>query len=151
MKLLKLIVISCCFYSAMVFAHGNAKEKNPYIVHRQGIYAVAAGHMEALKSIIMRRHPAKEDVGFHAKGMLEAFKHHGDAYPAGSDKGHTRAKGEIWTDPEGFKQAGEAAGKAIVGLIEAAASNDEQQIKTSFGEVGKTCKGCHDDYRKKTD
>lgn len=126
-----------------------ADEKNPYIVHRQGIYEVAAGHMEALKSIIMLGHPAKADVNYHATAMLEAFKHHGDAYPKGSEQGKTRADAKIWSDSAGFKKKGEEAGTAIMALIAASEAKDDAKIKETFFAVGESCKNCHDDYRKK--
>ncbi|MBL4606855.1 MAG: cytochrome c [Pseudomonadales bacterium] len=105
--------------------------------------------MYALKSILMLGHPAKADVNYHAKAMLEAFKHHGDAFPEGSDTGKTHAKKKIWTDKEGFKDKGQAAGKAIMALIKVSESGDNKLIKSKFAGVGKSCKSCHDDYRKK--
>lgn len=126
-----------------------AEETNPYIVHRQGIYEIAGGHMEALNSIIMLGHPAKADVNYHATAMLEAFKHHGDAFPKGSEQGKTRADAKIWSDSAGFKEKGDAAGKAIMELIAASEASDEAKIKEKFFAVGKSCKNCHDDYRKK--
>jgi len=138
----------CTISTSTAIAH-TSNEKNPYIVHRQGIYQVAGGHMNTLKSILMLGHPAKDDISYHAKAMLEAFKHHGNAFPEGTDKGKTHAKKSVWTDSEGFKEQGQMAGKAIMELIEVSESGDLKLIKTKFAGVGKSCKGCHDDYRKK--
>ncbi|MBV1874294.1 MAG: cytochrome c [Gammaproteobacteria bacterium] len=149
MKSFRYAALALCFFSSFASAHSAANEKNPYIVHRQAIYEIAGGHMGALKSILMLKHPAREDLNYHAKAMLDAFKHHGNAFPAGSDKGKTHAKKAIWNDPEGFKSKGQDAGKAMMALIEATEKNDEKAIKQSFAGVGKTCKSCHDDYRKK--
>lgn len=128
-----------------------ADEDNPHIVHRQGIYKVASGHMAALKSILFLDHPAQEDVNFHATAMLDAFKHLGNAYPEGSDKGKTRAKKAIWKDPEGFKEKGQAAGQAIFALVDLSSTGmaDKAELVDAFKKVGGACKGCHDDYRKK--
>lgn len=144
-----LTVCAICTISTTTAIAHTSNEKNPYIVHRQGIYQIAGGHMNALKSILMLGHPAKADVNYHAKAMLEAFKHHGNAFPEGTDDGKTHAKKTIWTDPEGFKEKGQASGKAIMELIKASESSDEKLIKAKFAGVGKSCKGCHDDYRKK--
>lgn len=147
MKIKTVAALILCTGSATLMA---ADEKNPYIVHRQGIYSVAGGHMEALNSIIMLGHPAKADVNYHATAMLEAFKHHGDAFPVGSEQGKTRADAKIWSDSAGFKKKGEEAGKAIMELIAASEAKDDAKIKEAFFAVGKGCKGCHDDYRKKS-
>ena len=151
-KLLKeLIVLILLSTSTTVAMAHSSNEKNPYIVHRQGIYQVAGGHMFALKSILMLNHPAKADVTYHAKGILEAFKHHGNAFPKGSKKGKTHAKREIWTDSEKFKQRGQETGKAIMKLIDASENSHDKAIKMAFMHLGKSCKNCHDDFRKKSD
>ncbi|MFB8830211.1 cytochrome c [Azotobacter sp. CWF10] len=36
---------------------------------------------------------------------------------------------------------------AVNKLASEAASSDQARIKTAFGEVGKTCKACHDQFR----
>ena len=147
LKYLALFVF-CTTSTFTAIAH-STNEKNPYIVHRLGIYEVAGGHMNALNAILMLGHPAKDDISYHAKAILEAFKHHGDAFPEGSDKGKTHAKKNIWTDPEGFKEKGKASGEAIMELIKVSETGDLKLIKTKFADVGKSCKSCHDDYRKK--
>ena len=134
--------------AATAIAH-SSNEKNPYIVHRQGIYQVAGGHINALKAILMLGHPATTDINYHAKAMLEAFKHHGNAFPSGSDKGKTHAKQNVWTDAEDFKQHGQDAGKALMALIKASEGDDMKLIKSKFAGVGKSCKNCHDEFRKK--
>lgn len=71
-----------------------------------------------------------------------------EAYGPGTDAGRpTRAKAEIWTDAAGFKKADETMEKAMVKLAEAAKSGSLDAIKGTVGDVGKACKGCHDDYR----
>ncbi len=71
-----------------------------------------------------------------------------DAFGAGTDKGETRAKPEIWTNPDKFKAAGDQMQKAVLTMSAAAKAGNQDQLKAAFGDVGKTCKGCHDDFRK---
>ena len=72
------------------------------------------------------------------------------SFPAGSEKGppETYAKAEIWTDPEGFKAAQDAALKAVEAL---AATTDEAGFKAAMAGVGDSCKGCHSKYRRPKD
>ena len=70
-------------------------------------------------------------------------------FPAGTgpDIGKTRAKAEIWQKPQDFAAKRTAFQKAAVTFDSAAKGNDLAAIKASFGELGKTCKACHDSYR----
>lgn len=131
-----------------------AEEENPYIIHRQAIYKIADGHMQALKSIIFLGHPARQDIKFHATQMLDAFKHHGNAYPVGSNSGETRAKTEIWSKPKEYKQKAKEMGAAINEMIELSQLDsdvDQDAATRALVKMGKGCKGCHDDFRKKSD
>ncbi len=68
-------------------------------------------------------------------------------FPAGSDKGgDTEALPKIWSDPAGFK----AAMDALKAATAVQAGNTDQgldKLKVAVAEIGKTCKGCHDNYR----
>jgi cytochrome c556 len=71
-----------------------------------------------------------------------------DPFAPDSVKGvtvETWAKPEIWSDPDGFKAAGQAFGKAFGDL---AASTDEASFKIAFTALGNSCKGCHDKFRR---
>jgi cytochrome c556 len=57
----------------------------------------------------------------------------------------TFAKAEIWSDPEGWKAAGEAMGKAF---SDVAATTDEAGFKAAFPAVGAACGGCHEKFRR---
>ncbi len=58
-----------------------------------------------------------------------------------------RAKAEVWSDAAKFKSLSEDM-QAAMGKFDAAAkTGDLEQIKTAVGNLGKTCKACHDDYR----
>jgi cytochrome c556 len=67
-------------------------------------------------------------------------------FPPGSDAGppETYAKAEIWTDPEGFKAAGDAAYKAAKAVAD---STDEASFKAAVPALGESCGGCHKKFR----
>ena len=68
-------------------------------------------------------------------------------FPAGSDKGKTEAKAEIWSKPAEFKQRIDEHKTQIAKLKQAAASGDLAQIKPAFGAAANTCKNCHTTFR----
>lgn len=60
--------------------------------------------------------------------------------------GETTAAPKIWEDTQGFESKGAVLAKAAQDASQAAAKGPEA-FKTSFGEVTKLCKGCHEVYR----
>jgi cytochrome c556 len=57
------------------------------------------------------------------------------------------AKGDIWTKRADFDAGAKKMQQEVAKLVAAAKTNNLDNLKAAFGEVGKTCKGCHDDYR----
>jgi cytochrome c556 len=61
----------------------------------------------------------------------------------------TDARPEIWSQADKWKAANDRMGEAVANLAKAARAGDESGMKTAAGALGKTCAGCHDDFRKK--
>ena len=70
------------------------------------------------------------------------------AFVEGSDKGDTKAKPEIWAEPEKFRAAASKMQDEMVKLNAAAKTGSVDNLKAAFGPTGQACKGCHDAYRK---
>ena len=66
-----------------------------------------------------------------------------EAYP-----GKTTALKKIWTTYPDVAEKGQAYGKAVKHLA-AVAGNGIDALKGAVGDLGKGCKGCHDDFREK--
>ncbi len=69
------------------------------------------------------------------------------AYGVGTEGG--AAKAQVWSDPEGFRQAQEQFKADLGKLTVAADAGDFDAFRVAFGAVGKSCKSCHDSYREK--
>jgi len=54
---------------------------------------------------------------------------------------------EIWKRPEDFKAAQRAFSNAAPKLLAAANASDLNAVKSTYGELGKACKNCHDNFR----
>ena len=70
------------------------------------------------------------------------------AFLPGTDKGETRAEPKIWTETDKFNAAATKMQEEMAKLNVAAKSGDLDKIKAAVGETGKSCKACHDNYRK---
>jgi cytochrome c556 len=67
-------------------------------------------------------------------------------FPAGSDKGDTKAKPVIWTDNAGFLAALTKLQQTAAAQADSVGT-DISGVKAAVGALGATCKGCHDTYR----
>ena len=88
-----------------------------------------------------------------AKKVNDASVNQEQWFPAGTgpEAGKTRALPEIWAKPAEFKAAMKKFSEAAPKLQTAANAGDVAQVKTAFGDVGKACKNCHDQFRSKDD
>ena len=66
----------------------------------------------------------------------------------GTDKGETKAKPEIWAEMDKFRGGATKMQDEMAKLNVAAKGGNLDAIKVAAGDVGKACKGCHDNYRK---
>jgi cytochrome c556 len=84
-----------------------------------------------------------------AKVVSEASIDQGRWFPHGTgpEAGKTRALPIIWEKPQDFQAAQKVFMDAAPKLLAAANAGDLGAVKTSFGEVGKACKNCHDTFR----
>ncbi len=77
----------------------------------------------------------------------------GALYAPGTEKDvgdqKTRVKPEFFTDKDGVAKVAIAFNQAANNMAKVAAEGDAGAVKAAFGELGKTCKACHDDYRAK--
>ena len=67
---------------------------------------------------------------------------------AGSDKGDTKAEPKIWTEMDKFRAAASKMQEEMGKLNVAAKGGNLDAIKAAVGDTGKSCKACHDNYRK---
>jgi cytochrome c556 len=70
-------------------------------------------------------------------------------FPVGSgpDVGKTMAKPKVWQKPGDFAAKAKAFRGAALAFNATAKAGDLAAINARFGDLGKTCKACHDGYR----
>lgn len=69
----------------------------------------------------------------------------------GPDVGKTHAKAEIWQKPDDFAAKARGLETAAAAFKTAAQGDDVAAIRAAHGNLGKSCKACHDLYRRKDD
>ncbi len=119
------------------------------IKQRQDNRKQTAAAMRAIKAIIDAKGPTSGAVEQAAKlKQLEAAFE--KLFPAGSDKGDTKALPTVWSDSAGFLAASKAADVAYDKLAVAAGSGDMAALTAAFQATGKACGACHDKFRAKS-
>jgi cytochrome c556 len=117
---------------------------------RQAVMRLMSYNLGSLGAMVNNKKPYNKDEAIRNASRLENLvPQHFEFFVAGSDKGETKAKAEIWKDPEKFNAGAEKLQAESVKLAEVAKSGDLTALKTQFGTTAQTCKACHDNYREK--
>jgi len=138
----------------LVAASANAAVAGPIeeqIRFRQSAYSFAAWNISKIKNQVVD-HPEtfnKDSVAAAANAIAAvANSGLGALYGEGTDKGvgwkETRLKPEFFQKKDEVTVAANTFNVAANGLAKVAATGDVSAIKTQFGKVGESCKGCHD-------
>jgi len=119
------------------------------VKYRGQVMGAMGKHMKMSSMIIKGEVDRTKDAAYHAESLDKTAKILMALFPEGTgpDAVKTDAKAEVWSDSEGFKAAVKAYSDATAQYVEVASSGDMAAIKSAFGQVGKSCGGCHDSYK----
>lgn len=88
---------------------------------------------------------AANTIAAIANSGMGALYGQGTEQSVGNQK--TRVKPEFFTQKDEVAKVAIAFNQAANKLAKVAAEGDKGEIAKAFGEVGKSCKGCHDQFR----
>lgn len=120
------------------------------VEYRKGAFTVMGAHMARLGAMANNKAPfdakaAQANADIIATLAALPFT----AFGPGTNVARTEAKPNVWTEQAKFKGAADKMLAEVSKLQAAARTGDEAQIKAAVGNTAKTCKACHDDFRKK--
>lgn len=104
--------------------------------------------MQALGAIARKQSPFDaEVVKSSAKTIADRLEKAAGLFPEGSGAGdvETWAKAEIWSDRENFDKNLQGAHAAAVAMQ---SITDEANFGPALGDLGNSCKTCHEKYRR---
>ena len=119
------------------------------VKYRKGAFTVMANHFSRIGAMANGKAPFDAKIAqsnAELVATLSALPWAG--FVEGTASGDTRAKPEIWTEADKFKAGAMKMQEEVAKLNAAAKTGNLDQIKAAFGEAGKSCKACHDNYRK---
>lgn len=117
---------------------------------RRAAMKAVGGHMGGIK-LALKGAGGSGALVAHAEGMVSMAKITSGIFPKGSDMGavKTRALPEIWSKPAEFKAAVDAFSSASGAFLAAAKGGDKGAIGKAMKGLGKSCGGCHKNFRAK--
>lgn len=139
---------------AFIFAGGVASAHGEKGVAklRHGFMESLGAHMSSIGAVMKQKLDKPELVASHAKGIEAVSGHILEMFPEGSLTEKSHAKKAIWKKWDDFKKKAETFQKASAKLAKVASSTDDmKKIAPAVGALGKSCKGCHEDYKKSDD
>lgn len=150
MPLKKSVVLAAAISAGLLLslpAAAQFAKAEDAVKYRQGALDVMATHFGRIGAMV------KGDLPFDAKAaqdnaqvVLFMSRLPWAGFTPGSDA-HTKAKPEIWKEKAKFDDLAKKMEEEIAKLDAAAKTGSLDNIKTAFGDAGKTCKNCHDSYR----
>ena len=119
------------------------------IKYRKAALTVMGAHFGRIGAMANDKAPFDAKIAAENAAIVETMsKLPWAGFGPGTDKGETRAKPEIWTDGAKFKKGSEDMMASVAQLNAAAKTGNLDNLKKAFGESAKTCKACHDAFRK---
>ena len=119
------------------------------IKYRKAALTVMGTHFSRIGAMVNNRVPFDAKAAAdNADIVAQMSKLPFAAFGPGTDKGDTRAKPEVWTDMDKFRGGAGKLQEEAAKLAAAAKVGTPDALKAAFGEAAKTCKACHDDFRK---
>ena len=151
MKKLSSLILTGTLASALWVGSAQAQFAKPEdaVKYRQSALQLIASHFGRMQPVM------KGQVPYDAaaiKANVELLKTLSVLPWAGFIEGSqagTSAKPEVWSDAAGFKAAQSKFEGVVDKLAVAANSGDLDRVRAAFGDVGASCKACHDSYRVK--
>jgi cytochrome c556 len=151
LKKLSSLILTGTLASALWVSSAQAQFAKPEdaVKYRQSALQLIASHFGRMQPVMKGQVPydaAAIKANVELLKTLSVLPWAG--FVEGSQAG-TSAKPEVWSDAAGFKAAQSKFEGAVDKLAVAANSGDLDRVRAAFGDVGASCKACHDSYRVK--
>ena len=136
---------------SIVTANAFAQAKPDVLVkQRQAGMTLIAKYFGPLGGMAAGRVPFNAQIAARNAGYLEVLSHlPWDGYDASTSGEKSAALPAVYAEAAKFKAAADNFQAEVGKLAAAAKGGSEADIKAAAGAVGKSCAGCHDNFRAK--
>jgi|tagenome__1003787_1003787.scaffolds.fasta_scaffold20498047_2 cytochrome c556 len=134
----------------MTLAAASAAQAQEFniIETRQAGQNLLSGDFTGIRAVVAAKGDVKT-LENPAKAMARWMTQFPTTFPAGSDKGPTKALPAVWSDPAGFRKAAGDFVEAAEKLTQLAKAGDAEGVAAQVKVVGDACSACHRTYRQR--
>jgi cytochrome c556 len=149
MKNLFLVAAAVAGLASALPAAAQFAKPEEAIKYRKAAFTLMNAHVGRIGAMVQGKAPFDPKAAAESAEIATVMsKLPYSAFVAGTDKGDTKAKPEIWTEDAKFRGAASKMQEEMAKLNAAAKTGNLDQIKAAFGPLAQSCKACHDDFRK---
>ena len=148
----KWLPVSLCFFlfvGAFSAVHAEFAKPEFAVKYRKSVMFLIAQHFGRMAAMVNEKASYSQAVFADNAMIVEILSRlPWQAFMVpGTDKGDTTLKSSAFEQQAKFSELAQTFEKHAADLATKAKSGDFDTIKTQFGEVGKSCKACHSQFR----
>ena len=148
-----LMILICLVFIAGTLGGAYAQFAKPEhaIKYRKAVMFLIAQHFGRMGAMVKEKIPYNQEVFARNAMLVETLSRlpWEAVMVPGTDTGDTTLNASAFVQQAKFKEIAQTFETQATNLVSAAKSGDFSAIKTQFGQVGKSCKACHTQFRTK--
>jgi len=134
-------------YTLTAFSQAKPEQ---LVKQRQAAMTLQGKYYGPMAAMAQGKAPFKADVVAYNASLLNALtRMPWDGFAESTKDVKSAALPAVYSDHEKFMAAATHSREAIEALVKVSHGGDEGAMKSAIGAVGKTCGGCHKDFREK--
>jgi cytochrome c556 len=147
-RLFMITIIGLLFFG---IAYAQFAKPEQAIEYRQSVMTIIGHHVGQMGAVVTGKKPYNSKEFAHNAAIVQMLSTlpWGAFMTPGSDKGKTAMKSSALKEKNKFMAKAKALEAETRKLAKVSKGNDFNAVKAQFGEVGKSCKSCHDAFRSK--
>jgi cytochrome c556 len=120
------------------------------VKQRQAAMTLQSKYFGPMAAMAQGKAPYRADVVAYNASLLNALSRMPwDGFAESTKDVKSATLPAAFSDPDKLKAAADRFQNAVQSLVKASQGGDEAATKAAIGGVGKTCGGCHNDFRQK--
>ena len=146
---IKIITAVSTLFFILIYSNSVLAQSEGIIKYRKNVMKSTGGHMGAIVDILKNGLPLTAHAVDHARSINQNSKMTLAMFPKGSGSGDTKAKQAIWENWSKYESAANAFERESTKLIKVAEIGDMNAFAKQVRATGKTCSGCHKNFRER--
>ena len=150
-KMATVLIVVTLIIGFLGVAYAQFDKPEDAIQYRQSVMFLIGQHFFGRMAAVVKGQSPYDKAAFEQNaGIVETLATlPWEAFMVpGTDKGKTGLKSSAFKEKDKFMQDAKKMEAEVAKLAGTAKTGDLDAIKAQFGETGKSCKSCHDDFRK---